>query len=46
MPELLVKTAYAVFAAKDFHIYVISILVSVHVNSIDSIYPDFGGLVV
>ena len=46
MPELLVKTAFVVFAAKDFHIYDISILVSVHANSIDSIYADFGGLVV
>ena len=44
--ELLVKTAYAVFAAKDFHIYDKSILISVHANSIDSIYADLGGLVV
>ena len=37
---------YTVFTVKDFHIYDISILISVHANSIDSIYVDLGGLVV
>ena len=46
MEELLVKTAYTLFAVKDFHIYDISILISVHANYIDSIYADLGGLVV
>ena len=40
--ELLVKTAHAVFAVKSFHIYDISILISVHANCIDSIYADLG----
>ena len=55
MVELLAKIAYAVFnlkavlsysALKDFHIYDISSLISVHSNCIDSIYADLGGLVV
>ena len=44
MAKLLVENAYAVFAVKGFHIYDISILISVHANSIDSIYADLGGL--
>ena len=46
MAELLIKTTYAVFAVKDFHIYNISIVISVHANSVDSIYADLGSLVV
>ena len=46
MAELLIKTTDAVFAVKNFHIYDISILISVHANSIDSISVDLGGLVV
>ena len=46
MAELLIKTVYAVFAVKDFHIYDTSILISVHANCIESIYADLGGLVV
>ena len=46
MAELLIKTVYAVFAVKDFHIYDTSILISVYANCTDSIYVDLGGLVV
>ena len=46
MAELLVKTVYAIFAFKYFHICDINILVPVHANSIDRIYTALGGPVV
>ena len=46
MAELLVKTAYALFEVKGFHIFDIRILIPVHANCIDSIHADLGVLVV
>ena len=40
------KSSTQVSAMKGFHINDLSILISVHVNCIDSIYADLGGLVV
>ena len=42
----LIKRGTQFSARKDFHIYDLSILISVHANCINSIYADVGGIVI
>ena len=42
----LIKRGTQFSARKDFHIYDLSILISVHANCINSIYADVVGIVI